>query len=524
MQLKKIGSLLLLLTLGIALISCSTSTGDVNQNKKKDEALQGGKLDFAYHVQPLTLDPHFTTSDATRDISNHIYEGLLTLNSSLEVAPMLAESYEVSEDGNLITFYLRKGIKFHNGQEMKAKDVIASLERWQSLSSQALTYLADTKYESKDDYTVIAHIDNPTTLDLYIFSDITQFAAIMPEEIIKSASVDGVNEYVGTGPYAYKEWKQDHYIHLEKFSEYQSRNEPADGMAGEKKAYLDDIYFHIITDPSTRLAGLQSGEYAIAGDIPPDSALKLLDNPDFKNSIDSSSFTPMVFNKKTGVFSNQKARQAANAAINAEDVLKAAYVDEQFYEMDHALVKTEQTGWYSDVGSDIYNTYDPELSKKLLDEAGYNGEEVVMLTSREYANYYNMSLVIREQLEAVGMNVKLEVTDWATVLKSREDENKFDLFFTNFTIRPIPIQYLFMNSEWLGWTDSDDLKRISEGILYASSIEEAQEYSDELHQVFWEYLPVFKPGNIALITSMNKNVEGFQSISNPILWNVSITE
>ena len=229
----------------------------------------------------------------------------------------------------------------------------------------------------------------------------------------------------------------------------------------------------------------------------------------------------MVFNKKAGVFSNQKIRQAANAAINVEDMLMAAYVSDEFYLVDHALVKEEQTGWYTDEGSDVYNTYDPELAKKLLKEAGYDGEEVVILTSREYANYYNMSVVVQQQLEAVGMKVKLAVTDWSTVLEAREDENRFDIFFTSFTIRPIPIQYLFMNSEWFGWTDSDALKKIVDNILYADSVEDAQKFSKELHKEFWDYLPILKPGNSTIITSMREEIDGFQFISNPILWNVS---
>ena len=337
----------------------------------------------------------------------------------------------------------------------------------------------------------------------------------------KSAGTEGVDEYIGTGPYEFKEWKQDQHIHLKKFADYQSRSEPADGLAGEKKALLDDIYFHIVTDPSIRVTGLQSGLYDIASDIPPDTAQGFLKDDSIKNAIDSSAFTTMVFNKKAGVFSNQKIRQAANAAINVEDMLMAAYVSDEFYLVDHALVKEEQTGWYTDEGSDVYNTYDPELAKKLLKEAGYDGEEVVILTSREYVNYYNMSVVVQQQLEAVGMKVQLAVTDWSTVLEAREDENRFDIFFTSFTIRPIPIQYLFMNSEWFGWTDSDELKKIVDNILYADSVEDAQKFSKELHKEFWDYLPILKPGNSTIITSMSEEIDGFQFISNPILWNVS---
>src|SRR5699024_9679970 len=146
------------------------------------------------------------------------------------------ETYEISEDGKIITFHLRQGITFHNGEEMTSEDVIASLERWQEKSSQAKTYHGETVFKAEDDYTVIAEMNESTTLDMYVLADMTQFASIMPKEIIDNASDDGVQEIVGTGPYHLEEWKQDQYIHLKKFEDYQSRTESADGLAGEKKA------------------------------------------------------------------------------------------------------------------------------------------------------------------------------------------------------------------------------------------------------------------------------------------------
>ena len=526
---KKLSLMLFLLMISVLLIGCTKSAKETkapDNDAKVDEVevAQGGVLDFAFNVQPSTLDAHFTTDTATRDISLHIYEPLVTLNDSLEVEPMLAESYDVTEDGKIITFHLREGIQFHNGEELTADDVVASMERWQEMSSQAQTYLEGTKYVAEDKHTVIAHIQNPTTLDMFVFADMTQFAAIMPESIVKKAGKELVEEFIGTGPYQFGEWRQDQHIHLKKFADYQSRSEPANGLSGEKKALVDEIYFHIVTDSSTRVAGIQSGEYDIANQIPQDNFDMLEANSNVKNAIYSNSFPSLVFNKKTGVFSNQKARQAVNEAIDLEEMLIAAYGDEKFYITDHALVKEEQTGWYTDVGSDVYNKNDPEHAKQLLVEAGYDGEEVVIITSREHPDYYKMSVVVQQQLEAIGMVVKLEISDWGTVLERRSDENAYDIFFTGFAFRPMPIQYLFFNPEWLGWTDSEELDRLMNEILYAGSQEEAQKFSAEFHEAFRDYLPIIKPGNSTAIVSMGAGVDGLQFITGPILWNVSIEE
>ena len=528
MRLKKIGFILFMFILSAALIGCGADKDKLKEEMggadTNQEGIQGGELNVGFNVQPPTLDSHFSTDNGTRDISQHIFEGLITLNTSLEVEPMLAETYEVSDGGKIITFHLRENILFHNGEEMTADDVVASMERWLGMATQAITYLDGTKFEAVDPYTVVAHIEDPKTVDLYVLADMTQFAAIMPKDIVENAGSNQVTEYIGTGPYQLEEWKQDQYIHLTRFDDYQSRTEASDGFSGEKKALADDIYFHIVADSSTRVAGVLSGEYDIVTSIPTDSAISIMNNKNVKNSIHSSAFVGTVFNKKSGFFSNQKARQAANAAINVEDMLVAAYVNEDFYVKDHALVKPEQTGWYTDEGSDVFNTYDPDIAKQLLDEAGYNGEEIVILTTREYPDIYNMTIVIQQQLEAVGMNVKLEVSDWGTVIERRKDPNNFDIFLTNFTMRSIPTMHYFLNPEWIGWTDSEEMKQISDKIIYAESVEEAQKLSGEYHRAFWEYLPVIKPGNSTVVTSMGKDVEGYQHISGPILWNVSVNK
>ena len=128
-------------------------------------------------------------------------------------------------------------------------------------------------------------------------SEIAVGAVIAPKSTIESATAEGLTEFIGTGPYKLIEWKADQYVHLTKFEEYQSVNQPASGLAGKKEAFIDDIYFQFVTDASTRLAGIQSGEYDIANAISFDNAEQLATNSDVKNSVDHNGFngvnTPM---------------------------------------------------------------------------------------------------------------------------------------------------------------------------------------------------------------------------------------
>lgn len=540
MPVKRVGYMLLFLIFMFALFGCSNETdsnnaqqgaeneggsdSDANSEDVTDEAVSGGELNIAFNAQPPTLDIPQTTATAARDIAQHIFEPLVALDSSLEPQPMLAERYDISDDNTQITFHLRQGIKFHNGKEVTAEDVVASMERWQQLSSSAKTYLEGTKYEIEDEYTVVATRDKPTTLDMFVFADMSQFAAIMPKEIIDEAGLDNIDEYIGTGPYKMEDWRQDQYIHLSKYEDFQSRSEPADGLSGEKKALVDDMYFHFVGDSSTRVAGLKTGEYDISRDILQNDVELLDEDENIKTSIYPSSMLVLILNNKVGTFSDKKMRQAANAAINVEDILTAAYVSERFYVKDHALVKEEQTNWYTDAGSDVYNTYDPELAKELLDEAGYDGEEIVILTSREYDAHYNAAVVVQQHLEAVGMNVVLDVRDAPSSLELGNDENAYQIKSDSFAFRSTPIQQIFLNPDYQGWPDSEELERVKEEILYAESQEEAHALSAEFHEILWEDVPSIKVGNSTNIMSMRENIDGLQYIAGPILWNVSIND
>src|SRR5699024_650536 len=117
----------------------------------------------------------------------------------------------INEEDHTLTFNLRQGIMFHNGEEMLAEDVVASMERWAENSAQAKSFLAGVTFEEVDDYTVVAHLEKTGLLDLFIFADVTQIAAIMPKEIAENAGETGIDEYIGTGPYQFDEWRQDQY-------------------------------------------------------------------------------------------------------------------------------------------------------------------------------------------------------------------------------------------------------------------------------------------------------------------------
>src|SRR5690625_1340219 len=169
----------------------------------------------------------------------------------------------------------------------------------------------------------------------------------MTKEVIDDADKEGVKEYIGTGPFQFVEWKKDQYTHLEKFEDYKPVDEPADGLSGKKEALVDDIKFELVEDPSTRLAGMKSGKYDAGTNMNPDDFEDLNNDPNIETHSSAQGNNAMVYNTKEGPFSNQKMRQAADAVVDNEAVIKAAMGDEELYDSYPGYMEKD-TFWYSE--------------------------------------------------------------------------------------------------------------------------------------------------------------------------------
>lgn len=500
--------------------------GDGNENGDSEgeaSGSEGGILRVALDAQPPTLDVVTTTALVTRDVTSQMFESLITFNSNHQPEPMLAESFETSEDGKKVTFKLREGVLFHNGKEMKAADVVASMNRWLNWSSRAKAAFEEAEFKEVDEYTVVLDLEKPNRTTLSVLSSSVQLGAVMPKEVIEAAGDDEVTELIGTGPFQFEEWKQDQYIKLTKFDDYQSRSEDSDGPAGKRQALVDELYFMIVTDASTRVAGVQSGEYDISTAIPFDNYEQLEADSNIQTYTAADGFDILVFNKKEGILTDVKMRQAIAAALDMDAILKASYSNEAFFKLNPSPLLEEQADWYTDAGGENYNQKDPEKAKQLLEEAGYNGETITFVTSREYLNQYNASVVIKEQLEQVGMTIDLQVFDWATVKEVRADPSAYNAFITGFSINTDPTQFIFWDSknEWDGWTNNPEIDRLLDEIRAASSQEEAKAVYETLQEEHWTSVPAIKFGDKNTLVAMSNDVKGFQNINGMILWNVT---
>ncbi|WP_342322498.1 ABC transporter substrate-binding protein [Kosakonia sp. BYX6] len=488
-------------------------------------------LNIAYGNRPGTLDPYLTTNSATTDVDRNIFESLFTINARFEPVPELVESYTLSDDRKTYTFVLRDGIHFHDGQLLTADDVVASMNRWLAVSTQGKANLPGAQFSKVDAHTVTLTLPKPSLITLNVLADVKNIASIMPKRIIDAAnsSKKPVTELIGTGPYKLAEFKTSDYLHLTRYDQYVSRSEPSSGLAGQKKADVKDIWFRYITDESTRLAGAMTGEYDLVLQLPKDNIDTLRSAPDLSlfQPQSGGSLITYLFNKQQGPFANVKLRQAFNLALDVHQALLAGYSDPRFFKEDPSLGFPDQVDWYSEAGKPYWNQHKLDEARQLVKASGYHGEEVVIIATKEYAELYNLAIVAQQVLKQIGVKSRLDVYDWPTVLQRRQDPKNFDLCALEFSMRQVLHQYPFLDSraKFPGLTNSPEIDAVLDAIKQAPSLKEAKGLVDKLNVLSWQYLPVIVLGHTTPdAVAVKNNVQGYQDLIGPVLWNISISQ
>jgi peptide/nickel transport system substrate-binding protein len=517
----------LVLAASLTLTACSGSNGQPKDGAPATQPAgpkKGGVLKVALNASPPTLDYQSTTTGLTKKVAWHIYEGLFTLDKDYKVIPMLAESLpEISPDGTTFTIKLRQNVPFHNGQVMKADDVIASLNRWFQIAPSGRDIMNDLEsLTKKDDATIVLKLKRPYGVLLEALANPDQSAIIMPAAIATAAGKDPVKEFIGTGPYKFAEWKPDQYIKLVRFDAYAARSEEASGLGGKKVAYLDEIQFLPVKDETVRGDGVATGEYDVADIVPADSYDRLKENKDLQLVVEKPfRWVGGVFNTTKAPFNNVKARQAVLAAVNPSEVMTAAIGAQPFWRLDAGLSFLE-TAYHSDAAKELYNQNNPEKAKQLLKESGYNGEPVVLLTTKDYPYMYKSALVTKANLEAVGFKVDLQVYDWATVTARRGDKSKWDMFFTGFlfSVEPTAIPFIPATGSWPGWYKSDAMQKLIQEFQSKVDFAGRKSVADKIQQLFYEEVPVVKYGDSFELVVLNKNVQGYRNMIDITFWNV----
>ncbi len=430
-------SLLILLVFTTVLSSCkpggseTKSSSDEHSKYSDTEPAEGDWLIYHIGAEPATLNP-ITATDAYESIVNsgNIYETLVKRdNETLEIIPLLADRWEISEDKLVYTFSIKRGIKWHDGIQFTSHDVVFSYEKIMDpkVDAPALRgYYKDIKrVEALDDYTVRFTYARPYFLALEFCGGMN----IVPKHIFENGDFNtnpAGRQPIGTGPYRFLKWETGKEIVLE-------RNESYWG----KKPNIKRIVFKIITDPTVTLQVLKRGEIDFSG-LTPIQWSRQTSSERFKKHFEKLSyFTPnysfIGWNTNTPFFKDKRVRTAMTYLVNRKLILEKI-----LYNLGEVVTNP----FY--INSPEYDKsikpypYDPLKAKQLLDQAGWVDHDGDGIRDKEGVKFgfefllpsgsvtgEQISTILKEELKKVGIKMNIRRLEWAVFTKQL-DERKFD--------------------------------------------------------------------------------------------------
>ena len=492
-------------------------------------AAGGGRIVIAFDQTSVHLDPDKATDGFMGMIADHMFEALFEVDSSYKPVPYLAESYTMSPDGKLYTFKLRKGVKFHNGKEMTSADVKASMERWLRVNGGGKQVAPNVdSVTAPDPYQVVVQFKSVFAPFLSFMSSnvANQKLRIRPKELIDKYGDEVIAEPVGTGPYQLVEWIPDQHVLMKRFDGYSAASGPSFGYSGKKFAYADELEFKFIKETAVRIAGVQTGEYHFALNVPFDQYALLAANPDtqlFMISPNSQGF--IIVNQGNPPFDNLYNRQALQYALKLDDLATAAVGDKKFWFLEPSLFPPGNFWNTPGVGKGKYNVYDPAKVRELLKKGGYDGRPIVILNGRDNDYETRITLALKDQLEKVGFKVDLQLFDRATVVQQRAKKDAWNLHCSQFfTPDPDPQVYgAWMGTKkWIGnWDDQDSLKMdaIFDRMLKEPDFTKRKAIVREWQEAFFELVPYVKLYYFNSLHAGNKSLQGFQIFTRVTFFN-----
>lgn len=488
---------------GSATTAAATTTGAATGKR-------GGDLKIAVAALPAQIDPVVSTLGTQWLIATQVCESLFATDDSFAAKPMLADSFNYDASVPSFTVKLRTGVKFQDGSIMNADDVVASLQRYAgSAGTGAILKSLVKDIKATDQNTVVLTLTQQTGI-------IPALLTFTPAVIMSKKSINGANSStpvanpVCTGPYKVTDFKPDQQAVLSRFDDYTSRTDPTNGQTGAKTAPADRIILLPQGEASVRRDSLQTGSVDIATGLPFDyyDSMKSNSNVNLLLVKDYQSLT-MVLNTKAGPTANVKLRQAIYYALDMDPIMQAAIGNPDFYSLNGSWYPLPTSIWFSKSGVENFGKSNPDKVKQLLSEAGYKGETLRWLTSKDNFNeWYLPAQTVQQQLEKYGIKVDLQLMPAATVAQKRTDPANFEIFSSFLPAYPDPTLIPYLQSTFPGFWANPQKEDLVKKLQTTSDQSQRVEIWNQLHALIYQEIPYIKFGTEAIFFASNKNVTG----------------
>lgn len=474
-----------------------------------------------------SLDPIWTTANITRNHGHMIYDSLYGMDAQFRPQPQMAEGHVIEDDGKSVTITLRQGLKFHDGEPVRAQDAVPSISRWMRRNpfGQKLATVVDA-LEVVDDRRLRFRLKRPFPLLFKALAQVSNSPAfIMPERLAKTDAFQQVREAIGSGPFKFKadEFNSGSRVVYERFADYVPLPSGTPSLtAGPKVAHFDRVEWHIIVDAATAAAALQTGEIDWYEQPPPEIQQMLRRNRGISiEAIDPLPLTGILrFNHLHAPFNDKKMRQAILPAINQEDFMQAVVGTDPSTYFTNVGLFTPGTPLANDAGLDaLKGPRSIDRAKALMREAGYTNQPMRLIGPTDILAPSAMTQVAADLVRRLGFNADIVLTDWGTTVQrrtSREpvDRGGWSMLLTSFSSFDFvdPAAHFPMRGNgaqaWPGWPTVPRLEELRDAWFDAPDLATEQRLAREMQTVAMDELPYVPVGSYLSLTAIKKNLTG----------------
>src|SRR5690242_16301788 len=445
------------------------------------QAADARVLRFVPQANLTVLDPIVTTAAVTANHGWMVWDTLFGVNAAQQAKPQMADGYTVSSDGRTYLIKLREGLRWHDGEPVRAQDCAASLARWAARNTFGQTAAKSVdEWGVADDRTVKITLKRP--FPLLIDAIAVQNAFIMPERLAKTDPFKAIDEVVGCGPYRFlkDEFVPGGSAAWEKFDGYVPRQEPPEWSSGGKIANFHRIEWKIITDAATASAALQNDEVDW-----------------YEQS--QTDLVPMLRNDPS-----------------AWRICRSQFPCGTTYGVEVDL--PVQKG-------------DFETARKMIQAAGYRDQKAVIINPTDFPTIGPLGYITHDMFKKIGINVELQATDWGSVVQRRAtkepvEKGGWSVFHTWFTggfiLNPVvsaPFRGLGA-AGWFGWYENPKVEQLTQDWLDAKDDAERKKIAAAIQVENYTQVPTVTLGQFQIPTAYRKSLAGKLEFTGPLFWNV----
>src|SRR6266446_9647965 len=461
-------------------------------------------LRFIPQADLRSIDPIWTTAYVTRNFGYLVFDTLFSLDKDFKPQPQMVDRWTASDDKLVYRFVLRDGLKWHDGQPVRAADCVASIERWGKRDTLG-------KLSSNVPF-------------------------MMPERLAKTDAYQQIPEAIGSGPFKFvkEEWVPGNKAVFVRNADYVPREELPSFASGGKVAKVDRVEWLYIPDTTTAAAALNAGEADWYEQPPADLLPVFASNEDIVvATVDPlGNHGTLRFNHIQPPFTNLTLREAVLNLVDQKDYMAAAAGDPKYWRTCAALFGCG-TPFETSAGADaLQKGPNPAKAKELIKEAGYKGEKIVLLSATDQPIVHGQALVTLDSLRKAGFNVELQANDWGTLITRRAAKEPIDKggwsIFHTWTSAPdffSPAVNIALRSSgekaWFGWPTDPKIEVLVDAWFKAPDLAAQKRLVADIQvEAYANNVPYVPTGQFVVPTAYRKNLEGIIIAPVVFLWNV----